>query len=211
MTATILATKLYVPPARLKVVLRPRLIARLNEGLQRTPGVTLISASAGSGKSTLVSEWVASCGRPVAWLSLDEGDNDLTRFLLYLVAALQTLALSVADGTAMNLGEGVIRMLQSPQPPPTEVILTALLNDITTAPNQFILVLDDYHVIDAKPIDDALALLIERLPPQIHLVIATREDPQLPLARLRVRGQLTELRTPNCALRPPKRLTSSIR
>ena len=194
MSATILATKLYVPPARLKVVLRSRLIARLNEGLQRTLGVTLISASAGSGKTTLVSEWVASCGRPVAWLSLDEGDNDLTRFLTYLVAALQTLALSAADGIAVNLGEGVMRMLQSPQPPPTEAILTALLNDITTVPNQFILVLDDYHVIDAKPIDDALALLIERLPPQIHLVIATREDPQLPLARLRVRGQLTELR-----------------
>ena len=122
----------------------------------------------------------------VAWLSLDEGDNDLTRFLTYLVAALQTIAPSV--------GAGVLAALQSPQPPPAETLLTALINEIATLPESFVLVLDDYHVLDAKPIDRALAFLLEHLPPQMHLVIATREDPPLPLARLRARGQLTELR-----------------
>jgi LuxR family maltose regulon positive regulatory protein len=153
--------------------------------------VTLISAPAGFGKTTLVSEWVAGGERlepkvRAAWLSLDEGDNDPTRFLVYLVAALQTIS--------ANIGAGVLRTLQSPQPPPTESILTALLNEITTLPDNFVLVLDDYHVIEAQAIDLALAFLLERLPPQLHLVIATREDPDLPLARLRARGQLTELR-----------------
>src|SRR3972149_1513067 len=148
MSAPILATKLYIPPPRTKVVLRPRLNERLNEGLHRK--LTLTSAPAGFGKTTLVSEWVAGCERPAAWLSLDEGDNDPTRFLTYLVAALQTIA--------ANIGEGVLGVLHAsqPQPPPTESILTALLNEITTIPDNFVLVLDDYHVIDAKPIDNAL-------------------------------------------------------
>jgi LuxR family transcriptional regulator, maltose regulon positive regulatory protein len=204
----ILATKLYIPPSRPNVVLRLRLIERLNQGLQHK--LTLISAPAGFGKTTLLSEWVASLNfevsvlsselaihsqfitqnsklkTPVAWLSLDEGDNDPTRFLAYLVAALQTIA--------STIGAGVVGVLQAPQPPPTEAILTALLNDITTIPDHFVLVLDDYHVIDAKPIATALTFLIAHLPPQMHLVIATREDPQLPLARLRARSQLTELR-----------------
>ncbi len=184
MPAPILATKLYIPPLRPHVVIRPRLLERLNEGLHRK--LTLISAPAGFGKTTLVSEWVEGIERPTAWLSLDEGENDPTRFLTYLVVALQTIAATI--------GEGVSGVLQSPQPPPTEAILTALLNDITTVSDHFALVLDDYHVIDAKPIDHALTYLLEHLPPQMHLVIATREDPQLPLARLRARGQLTELR-----------------
>ncbi len=163
----ILQTKLYIPPIRPELVSRPRLIERLNEGLHRK--LTLISAPAGFGKTTLVSEWVAGCERPAAWLSLDEGDSDLARFLTYLVAALQTIA--------ANIGEGVLGALQSPQPPPTESILTALLNEIAAIPDDFILVLDDYHVIDAKPVDDALTFLLEHLPPQMHLVIATREDP----------------------------------
>jgi LuxR family maltose regulon positive regulatory protein len=179
-----LATKLYIPPPRPKVVSRPRLIERLNEGLHRK--LTLISAPAGFGKTTLLSEWVSGCERPVAWFSLDEGDNDPTRFLTYLVAALQTIA--------ANIGKGVSGVLQSPQSPPTESILTALLNEIATVPESFVLVLDDYHVIDSKPIDNALTFLIEHLPPQMRLVIATREDPDLPLARLRAGDQLTELR-----------------
>ncbi len=122
----------------------------------------------------------------MAWLSLDEGDNDLTRFLTYLVAALQTIA--------AHIGEATLAALQSPQPPPAETLLTALINEIATIPESFVLVLDDYHVIDAKPIEEALSFLLEHLPPQMHLVIATREDPPLPLARLRARGQLTELR-----------------
>ena len=200
LSTLILATKLYIPSPRPTAVSRPRLIERLNEGLRSK--LTLISASPGSGKTTLLSEWLAGCGRPVAWLSLDETDNDLTCFLTYLVAALQTLALHDADGSMVTLGAGVLHALQSPQPPPTETILTALLNDITTVASPFVLVLDDYHIIDSKPIDDALALLIERLPSQMHLVIATREDPQLPLARLRVRGQLTELRAADLRFTP---------
>jgi LuxR family maltose regulon positive regulatory protein len=184
MPTPILATKLYIPPLRPNVVIRPRLLERLNEGLHRK--LTLISAPAGFGKTTLVSEWVAFIEQPTAWLSLDEADNDPTLFLTYLVAALQTIA--------ATLGEGVLGVLQSPQPPPTESILTALLNDLTTISDQFVLVLDDYHVIDAKPIDHALTFLLDHLPPHMHLVIATREDPPLPLARLRVGGHLTELR-----------------
>src|SRR5437588_6506616 len=187
MPTPILATKLYIPPLRPQVVIRPRLIERLNEGLHRK--LTLIAAPAGFGKTTLVSAWVEGTDRPrarTAWLSLDEGDNDPARFVAYLVAALQTIAATI--------GEGVLGVLQSPQPPPTEAILTALLNEITTLPDHFVLVLDDYHVIDAKPVDMALSYLVEHLPPQMHLVIATREDPQLPLARLRARSHLTELR-----------------
>ncbi len=202
MSAPILATKLYIPPSRPKIVPRPHLVERLNEGLSSGCKLTLISASAGFGKTTLVSEWVASCGQPVAWLSLDEGDNDITRFLTYLVAALQTIAQSKVEGVATKLGEGVSGVLQSPQPPPIESILTILLNEITTIPDNFVLVLDDYHVIDAKPVDNALTFLLEHLPPQIHLVIATREDPHLPLARLRVRGQLTELRAADLRFTP---------
>jgi LuxR family maltose regulon positive regulatory protein len=192
MSTPVLATKLYVPPPRPKVVFRPRLVARLDEGLYHK--LTLISAPAGFGKTTLVSEWVASGERPVAWLSLDEGDNDLGRFLVYLVAALQTV---MAD-----MGEGLLAMLRSPQPPSIETMLTALLNEIAATPNNFILVLDDYHVLDAQPIDQALTFLLEHLPPQMHLVIATREDPQLPLARLRVQGQLTELRAADLRFTP---------
>ncbi|NJN53931.1 MAG: AAA family ATPase [Anaerolineae bacterium] len=190
MSPPILATKLFIPPPRSQVVRRSRLLQRLNEGLgdnhRAGRKLTLISAAAGFGKTTLVSEWVASCQRATAWLSLDEGDNDPARFLAYLVAALQTLV--------PMIGEGVLAMLQSPQPPPTESMLTILLNEITAVSTPFILVLDDYHAISTPPVDHALAFLIEHQPPQMHVVIATRENPPLPLARYRVRGQLTELR-----------------
>ena len=192
MSTPILATKLFIPQPRPKAVSRPHLITRLNEGLHRK--LTLISAPAGFGKTTLVSEWVVTFGghsrpegsRQVAWLSLDEADSNPTRFLTYLVTALQTIA--------PNLRHGVLSALQSPQPPPPETILTTLLNEITNIPDNFVLVLDDYHVIDAKPVDQALTFLLEHLPPQMHLVITTREDPQLPLTRLRARGHLVELR-----------------
>jgi len=171
-------------------VLRPRLIERLNESLCQEQGfgqkLTLISAPAGFGKTTLISRWIASCERPAAWLSLDEADRDPGRFLVYFVNALQKIA--------ANIGEEVLEAIQSPQSPPIELILTTLLNDIASIPNNFILVLDDYHVIDSKQVDYILTFLLERLPPQMHLVITTREDPNLPLARLRARGQLTELR-----------------
>ena len=184
MSAPILATKLYVPPPRPRLVPRVRLIERLDESLNCR--LTLISASAGSGKTTLVSDWVTGAGRPVAWLSLDEGDSDPARFLAYVIAALQTIA--------PGIGEGVLALLKTPQPPPLESILTALLNEIAAIPTGFILVLDDYHVLDAGPVDTAVGFLVEHMPPQMHLAIATREDPALPLARLRARGQLAELR-----------------
>ena len=161
MPTPILATKLYIPPLRPHVVSRPRLIERLNEGLHRK--LTLIAAPAGFGKTTLVSEWVEGIERPTAWLSLDEGESDPTRFLMYLVAALRTIA--------ANIGEGVVGMLQSPQPPPPEAILTVLLNDITAIPDHFVLILDDYHVIDAKAIDHTLTFLVEHLPPHILSLI----------------------------------------
>ena len=175
MSDPILATKLYIPLPRAKIVLRPRLIEQLNKGL--VGNLTLISAPAGFGKTTLVSEWVASCERPVAWLSLDEGDNDPARFITYLVKALQTIQ--------AGIGEGLLAALQSPQPLQIETILTTLLNEISTIPENFLLVLDDYHSIDSQPVDQSLAFLVEHQPPQMHLLIATREDPHLPLARLR--------------------------
>lgn len=188
MSTPILATKLFVPPPRPKAVARPRLIERLNEGLHRK--LTLISAPAGFGKTTLVSEWLGAAPelqqQPVAWLSLDARDSDPTRFLAYLVAALQKIA--------PNLGEGELDSLYSSQPLPTEVILTRLLNEMTIVPHKSVLVLDDYHMIDAREIDQALVYLLEHLPPAMHLVITTREDPRLPLARYRARGQLMELR-----------------
>jgi LuxR family transcriptional regulator, maltose regulon positive regulatory protein len=184
MPTPILATKLYIPRPRPNIVSRPRLLERLNEGVHGK--LTLISAPAGFGKTTLVSAWVALIAQPTAWLSLDEGENDLTRFLTYLVAALQTLAPSI--------GERVLSALQSAQPPPIEALLVALLNDLSTIQDPFVLVLDDYHLLDSQAIDQALSYLVEHLPPHVHLVIATREDPRLPLARLRARGYLTEVR-----------------
>ncbi len=192
MPTPILATKVYKPPARPKTVARLRLLEQLNAGL---PGkLTLISAAAGFGKTTLVSEWAAACGLPAAWLSLDEGDSDPTRFLAYLIAALQTVAPSV--------GQGALAALQAPQPPPAEAILTAVLNDLAALPDRLLLVLDDYHAVDAPAVDQALAFLLQNLPPHLHLVIASREDPPLPLARLRARGQLTELRAADLRFTP---------
>ncbi|MBE2222610.1 MAG: LuxR family transcriptional regulator, partial [Anaerolineae bacterium] len=184
MTTALLKTKLYNPPLRPALVRRKRLIDKLNAGLNSK--LTLISAPAGFGKTTLVSEWIAGCERPFAWLSLDERDSELSRFLSYLVAALQT--------QMPSLGNKVLRLLESPQPPSSETVLTALLNEITAVSQAFALVLDDYHMVDAPAIDQALTFLLDHLPPQMHLVITTREDPNLPLARLRVRGQLTQLR-----------------
>lgn len=188
----ILATKLFIPPPHPRAVPRPRLIERLNDALHRK--LTLISAPAGFGKTTLVSEWVVAPGgrshpegsRQVAWLSLDENDSNPTRFLTYLVAALQNIA--------SNLGDGVLALLHAAQPPSIEAILMALLNDLAALSDPFLLVLDDYHVIESQPIDHALTFLLEHMPPAMHVLITTRQDPPLPLARLRARGHLVELR-----------------
>ncbi|MBH5318445.1 LuxR family transcriptional regulator [Paenibacillus sp. GSMTC-2017] len=184
MSIPILSTKLYIPQSRPVVVNRHRLFEKLNEVQHRK--LTLISASAGFGKTTLISEWITSSKRRTAWLSLDEGDNDATRFLIHLISALQTIE--------ANIGEGVFVALQSSQSLPIEPILTTLINEITVISDNFVLVLDDFHIIKDKAIIDAIAFLLEHLPTQMHIVISTREDPNLPLARLRVRDQLTELR-----------------
>ena len=168
------------------------MMERLDEGLHRR--LALVSAPAGFGKTTLLGEWLSRREYPAAWLSLDEADNDPTHFLAYLVAALRT----VTEG----IGEGVLRSLQTPQPPSTEAIMTALINEIATVEDDFVLILDDYHVIETEPVDSALAFLLEHLPPRMHLLIATREDPHLPLARLRARGQLVEVRATDLRFTP---------
>ncbi|MEZ4837504.1 MAG: hypothetical protein R2873_36815, partial [Caldilineaceae bacterium] len=183
MPTSILSTKLYIPPARPNGVDRPRLTERMDEAMHGK--LTLISAPAGFGKTTLAVSWINGQERPTAWLSLAPEESDPARFLAYLIAALQTVAPAVGDGLADAL---------QPQQPPPEVVLTALINDLADIPHPFILVLDDYHVVDAKPVDAILTFLLAHQPPQMHLIITTREDPQLPLARLRARGQLTEIR-----------------
>ena len=190
MVDAILTTKLYIPPARSQVVSRPRLIDRLTEGLARK--LIVVSSPAGYGKTTLLSQWVSRNELPAAWVSLDESDNDPQRFLTYVVSALQTI----------DLGAGALSDLQSPQPLPTESILNSLINEVAETPRDFTLVLDDYHLIEARPIHDALAFLLDHLPPQMHLVIATRSDPPLPLSRLRGGGELTELRAADLRFTP---------
>ncbi|MEJ2736904.1 MAG: LuxR C-terminal-related transcriptional regulator [Anaerolineae bacterium] len=196
MATTLLNTKLYIPPARPDLVPRPRLIEQLNACLgQSPPGfgrkLSLICAPAGFGKTTLLIQWIRACSRlepqvAAAWLSLDRGDNDPNRFWTYVIAALQTIHPSV--------GQSVLAMLQSPQPPSMHRLLSNLLNDIAEIPEPAILVLDDVHKIKDRRIHEELAFLLDHQPPQMHLVIATRADPHLPVARLRANGQLTELR-----------------
>ncbi len=173
-----LSTKLHRPLPRAHLVHRPKLAERLTQGV--IGPLTLVSAPAGFGKTTLLAQWLAESGMPVAWLSLEPGDNEPVRFLSYLIAALQTLD--------PHLGAEALTLLQMPHPAAAETVLTLLTNDVGSRGRDggdFVLVLDDYHVLDAKPIDQALTYLVEHLPPQMHLVIATREDPPLPLARLR--------------------------
>lgn len=183
---SLLSTKLFIPQARQLhgVLPRPHLVERIQTGL--TGKLTLISAPAGFGKTTLLTEWIPHSHRCVCWLSLDETDNDLTRFLTYLIAALQMLK--------ADFGQALVMTLQAPQPPAIEGLITALVNQISQTLDEFALVLDDYHLIHLPAIHAAVAFLLSHLPPNMHLIFASRADPPLPLARLRARGQLTELR-----------------
>ena len=182
----LLATKLHMPRPRTHLVPRAHLIERLQQGVERA--LTLVSAPAGFGKTTLLAQWFAQSSTPVAWLSLEAEDNDPTRFLAYLIAALQTLG--------PQIGSTALALLRTPQPPSPEVVLAVLTNDlISRETGAFVLVLDDYHLITADPIHRGMAFLLEHLPPHMHLILATRADPPLPLARLRAQGQLCEVRT----------------
>jgi len=196
----VLLTKLFVPPVRANLVPRPALVARLNRGLDGR--LTLVSAPAGFGKTTLIVEWLHQTRWPVAWLSLDAGENDPVRFFTYLLAALEQVD--------PEIGQAVRPMLQAPQSSPWEPLLTGLINDIARASNPFLLVLDDYHLIETRTIHDALAFLLDHLPPPpggMHLVIASRADPPLPIARLRARGQLAELHVADLRFSPDEALT----
>jgi LuxR family transcriptional regulator, maltose regulon positive regulatory protein len=190
MPAPIVATKLFVPAPRPRAVARPRIVEALIPGRS----LTLVSAPAGFGKTTLVVDWAARCGRAVAWLSLDERDGDLPRFLLYLAAALNKLDPAV--------GADVMAALESPQPPSTDAVLSDLINEIDGGARDILLVLDDYHVVVSPAVDQALAFVLDHLPRRLQLAIATREDPNLPLARLRARGELAELRAADLRFTP---------
>jgi LuxR family transcriptional regulator, maltose regulon positive regulatory protein len=207
----LLQTKLYVPPSlrldgRLHHVHRRLLIEKLNVGV--TKKLTLLCAPAGFGKSTLLAEWIAdgslegqatyrppsAMSKQVAWLSLDEGDNDPIRFWTYVVAALQTLS--------AELGSTTYSLLQSPEPLTPDLLLTPLLNEAAAQPAPIVLVLDDYHVINTPAIHQALLFLLDHLPPQLCLILSSRADPPWPLARWRVRGQLSELRIDDLRFTP---------
>ncbi len=199
MPVSLISTKLFMPPLRPQSILRPRLIERLNGGLAEGKSLTLVSASAGFGKTTLLSEWIGGIKRRdpnpgVAWLSLDEGDSDPSRFLSYLVAALQCVE--------PGCGADAMTALQSPRSPSAESILVELINEIESLGKAIILVLDDYHTVDSPQVDAQLAFLLENLPARMHLVMASREDPNLPLARLRTRGSLSELRAADLRFTP---------
>lgn len=186
MPTTLLTTKLFFPAVRPERVARPRLVARLESGLRGA--LTLISAPAGYGKTSLLSEWRAGVGRefPAAWLSLEAGDNDPARFLQYLAAAL--------DGLSPGLMSGARRMLEASPPPPAEATLTTLINELESFQQHCALILDDYHTITDPMVHAALAFLIDHQPERLHLVLLTRADPPLPTGRLRARHQLTEIR-----------------
>ena len=178
----LLATKLHVPAPRPGFVPRPRLVGTLGGGL------FLVCAPAGFGKTALLADWLRADGRPVAWLSLDAGDNDPVRFWRHVVAALDRARPGISERVGALVG---------PQVPSCQVLVATLINDLDAQPaeNEIVLVLDDYHLIDAQQVHASLAFLLEHLPPGLHLVLASRSDPPLPLARLRARGQLAELRT----------------
>ncbi len=183
----LLATKLRVPQPPLQLVRRPLLVERLQQAVERP--LTLIAAPAGFGKTTLLSIWLEHASLPTAWISLEQDDDDLTRFWSYVFTALARVH--------QGLGTSALSLLQASTPsplPPIETVLSVWINELTTLPHEMALVLDDYHLITAQPIHRAVTYLVDHLPHQLHLVIATRADPPLPLARLRTRGHLIEIR-----------------
>src|SRR4030042_3147505 len=190
MTEILLHTKLGAPPKRSVVVARSRLVDQANEdfmyGTEFLRRLTLVSAPAGYGKTVMVSEWLQGTGVPIAWLSLDESDNDPNRFMAYFIAAIQSIQ--------SEFGKTIQAMFQTPQPPPMEVLLAIFLNEFTTLPSLIALVLDDYHTITNLAIHRQISFLLDHLPGNVHLVIITREDPLIPVSRLRASNQVIEIR-----------------
>ena len=188
MTYQVLSTKLYVPPIQSSLVQRPRLVQHLESGYQAGKLVTLVSAPAGFGKTTIIREWItdAKFGKPFGWLSLDDGDNDPARFLTYFVSAIQKVK--------AEIGESILLSLNSSQVPPLMDLVETLINEISFKAEPFLLVLDDYHLIKKVEVHSLMQLLLNRQPDALHLIIITREDPPFPLPRMRVQGQLTEIR-----------------
>ncbi len=195
MASTLVDTKLYVPRPRPDLVARPELTERLERGAARK--LILVSAPPGFGKTTLLAEWLASSAsaeRSVGWLALDQADSEPSTFWAYVVRALQ----SAVPGIGVN----ALSLLQAPQPPPVASVLATVLNELAAAPRDVVLVLDDYHAIESAEVQAGMAVLLERLPPQVHVVIATRADPPLPLARMRARSELVEIRAADLRFTP---------
>ena len=194
MESPLIKTKLLIPRPRQRLVSRPALLERLSDGLAGR--LTLISASSGYGKTTLIAEWIAERGQdtPLAWVSLDQGDNDLAHFFSYLIAALQ----NVQDG----LGQDSHAVMQGAQNSSHSSIMSLLINELASVPYDFALVLEDYHVIVTHEIQQMMVFILEHLPPQMHLVILTRADPPFALARLRAKGELIEIREKDLRFTP---------
>jgi LuxR family transcriptional regulator, maltose regulon positive regulatory protein len=193
-THPLMATKLYVPKLRRGLVARPRLLERMGNGAEAR--LTLVSAPAGFGKTTVLAAWLYEAsaeGRCVAWLSLDAADNEPASFWTYVVTAVQ--------GAVPGVGASALELLAS-SPVPTELVLTTLLNELAAAPGEVWLVLDDYHLVDNHEVNEGLAFLLEHLPSQVHVVVSTRADPDLPLARWWVRGELVEIRAADLRFTP---------
>ena len=190
----LVATKFHVP--RAGFVPRPRLLARLAEGVGR--GVTVVCTPAGFGKTTVLANWARGSRRRAAWLSLDAGDNDPARFWRYVAAALAR--------ARPGIDASVVALLRGPQQPLLEAVATAVINELTSVPShgEVVLVLDDYHLIEAPPVHESVAFLLDRLPPGLRLVLSSRADPPLPLARLRAGGQLAELRAADLRFTVPE-------
>ena len=184
MDNTLLAPKLYTPPPCQILVLRPRLTAALSTAL--TSSLTLVSAPAGYGKTTLVSSWLCEASISSTWLSLDEGDNDPVRFLQYFITALNKIIPTIHSD--------LLGVLQEKQPDPFKALLNIIINEIAGHTTPFILVLDDFHTISAQPILEMITHLLDHMPPRMHLVLISRTDPPLPLSRLRIRNKLAEIR-----------------
>ena len=192
MTSSILTTKLYIPPPRQNVVIREGMLEHLDETLNYK--LTLVAAPPGYGKTSQLSIWIQNRQYPTAWISVDGEDNDPSLFFQYLIAALQTIN--------PKLGTASLALLQSPQLSSKTAILSSLINDLTTIKSNFILILDDYHWIEQQDIHESLNYLVDHMPPQMHIIIASRSDPPLQLSLLRARNQLLEIRQSDLRMNP---------